>query len=147
MKTEIVIRTANIEEVVQLTRCLPEFEQPYRQEEYHKRLSHTPHLLLVAEADGKVVGCKVGYEREQDGSFYSWIGGVLPAYRRQGIARLLARAQEDWARSQGYRRIRFKTRNCHRNMLRFALSNGFYLTAVEPRDDWQQTRIWLQKEL
>jgi GNAT superfamily N-acetyltransferase len=91
------------------------------------------------------VGFKVGYQREIDGSFYSWMGGVLPDFRRRHVARLLAEAQEKWAAGHGYRRITCKTRNRHKAMLLFALKNGFRITAVEPQPDPDENRIWLEK--
>ena len=72
----------------------------------------------AAEVDGEPAGFKVGYEREN--YFYSWMGAVLPAYRRLGIAQKLADQQEKWAKSAGYTTIRFKTRNHHKGMFIFA---------------------------
>lgn len=104
-----------------------------------------PHLLLSAEVAGEIAGFKVGYER--DSSFYSWMGGVRPEYRRMGIAKALAQRQEAWAKSRGYQHIRFKTRNYLKPMLIFALNNGFYISAVEKRTDPLSNRIWLEKVL
>ena len=59
----------------------------------------------------------------------------------------LAQARESWARSQGYRLIRFKTRNRHRNMLLFALANGFRICGFDAFDDPAESRIWLEKVL
>ncbi len=141
------IRTGTIDEVIRLTQLLPEFDQPYRKEIYEERLQGVAHLILVAQIKEEVVACKLGYERTQDGSFYSWIGGVLPGFRRRGLARKLAEAQEEWARAQAYEYIRFKTRNRHSEMLLFALRRGFYLIDFEPYEDIAESRIWLEKKL
>lgn len=53
-------------------------------------------LVIVALDEGKVVGFKIGYERDNSRTFYSWLGAVHPAYRRQGIASTLMRQQHDW---------------------------------------------------
>lgn len=139
------IKEADIETVVALSQQIPEFTQPHGREEYYKRLTGVPHLLLVAYIENKPVAFKVGYERA--GIFYSWMGGVLPAYRRLGIAQALADAQENWAKAQGYPHITFKTRNSHRGMLLFAIQNGFQIISVEQRERIQDYRILLRKVL
>jgi GNAT superfamily N-acetyltransferase len=67
------------------------------------------------------------------GNFYFWPGGVLPEYRRLGIASTLAQEQEDWAKQQGYSPVFFKTRNRRKAMLIFALKNGFDMAGFEEK--------------
>jgi GNAT superfamily N-acetyltransferase len=141
------IRTGTIEEIVALSGHIPELTDPYGAPVYYERLAPVPHLILLAVDAGIPVGFKVGYQREKDGSFYSWMGGVLPEYRRKHVARQLAQRQEAWARENGYTSIIFKTRNRHKAMLIFALKNGFQITAVEPMEAIEEYRIWLRKEL
>lgn len=144
---KITLRQGMIGEVVALIHRMPEFDRPHPATEYENRLAGVPHLILLA-CDGDLpVACKVGYERQQDGSFYSWMGGVHPDYRRQGLALRLAEAQEAWARAQGYQLIRFKTRNRHRNMLLFAIGRGFRVCGFEAFPDPAESRIWLEKVL
>ncbi len=138
-------RTCTIEEAVRCAHSIPELEGSYGEEVYHARLKTVPHLLLIAEENGTPAGFKVGYER--GGVFYSWMGGVRPAYRRRGVAKALAAHQEAWAKQRGYPCIVFKTRNYLRAMLIFALNNGFYITGVEEREDPMHNRIWLEKVL
>lgn len=139
------IKEADIETVVALSQQIPEFIQPHGAEEYYKRLTGVPHLILVAYIEDHPVAFKVGYERED--YFYSWMGGVLPVYRRFGIAQALADAQETWARAQGHSHIIFKTRNSHKAMLLFAIKNGFNIIEIEKRDSVEDYRILLQKFL
>ncbi|MCO6491056.1 MAG: GNAT family N-acetyltransferase [Phaeodactylibacter sp.] len=139
------VTPCTIETAVQVSRHVPELEAPYGVEEYHKRFENTPHLILAAWDGEKAVGFKAGYER--DGYFYSWMGGVLPDYRKKGVAQALADAQEAWAKTQGYDSITFKTRNVHKAMLIFALRNGFDIIAVEEREEVAANRIWLRKVL
>lgn len=140
-----LIKPCGIETAVWLSRQVPELENPHGAAEYRKRFGNTPHLILAAYDGDKPAGFKAGYER--DGYFYSWMGGVLPAYRKKGIAQALADAQENWAREQGYNSITFKTRNVHKAMLIFALGNGFDIIAVEEREEAAANRIWLRKVL
>ncbi len=144
---DISIREGSIGEVVSLSRQVPELTHPYGEPVYREKLAGKPHLVLIACEGLFPVGFKVGYQREGDGSFYSWMGGVLPDYRRKHIAQLLAETQEGWAREHGYHRIVCKTRNRHRAMLVFALKNGFRITAVDTQPDPEENRIWLEKVL
>jgi predicted GNAT superfamily acetyltransferase len=143
----VEIEMGSIEEAVQLSMQIPEFADPHPAIEYYNRLSGKKHLILIAYEDDKPVGFKVGYDKEGDGSFYSWMGGVLPAYRQQQVAKQLAQMQEEWARENGFNSIRFKTRNRHKAMLVFALKNRFQIIAVEPRETVEEYRIVLEKRL
>jgi predicted GNAT superfamily acetyltransferase len=50
-------------------------------------------LLVITAMDGKkVIGYKLGYEID-DVKFFSWLGGVDPIYRNQGIAYTLMEKQ------------------------------------------------------
>lgn len=145
--SNICIHPSSIPTVVQLSQQIPELVHPYPASIYEERLKEVPCLILVAFDNKKAVAFKVGYERELDGSFYSWMGGVLPDYRRMGIARALAAVQEEWAKKQGYNAITFKTRNRLKAMLTFSINNGFDIFRIEPRATIEEYRIWLRKEL
>ncbi|HKK81661.1 MAG TPA: GNAT family N-acetyltransferase, partial [Prolixibacteraceae bacterium] len=101
----------------------------------------------IAEYAGKPVGCKIAYNRYFDGSVYSWLGGVLPPYRRQGIAGQLLEVLEREAKSRFFESIRLKTRNKHVAMLIFSLKYGFRITGVESKGDVGDYRILMSKEL
>lgn len=139
------IRASDIATVVALSKQIPEFITPHEATEYEKRLTGVPHLILAAFANEEPIGFKVGYER--DGSFYSWMGGILPDFRKLGLAQTLAHAQENWAKAQGYKTITFKTRNNHKGMLIFALKNGFDIIGFEPKATIEAHRILLRKYL
>jgi predicted GNAT superfamily acetyltransferase len=143
----VTIRTGSIEEVVQLSMQIPEFINPHQATEYYQRLSGKKHSILIACEGGKPIGFKVGYDKESDGSFYSWMGGVLPGFRQQQVAKQLAQRQEIWAKENGFTSIRFKTRNRHKAMLLFALKNDFQIIAVEARETTEEYRIILEKSL
>lgn len=140
-----IIRTGSIAEAVAVSQQLPEFIDPYPSAAYHSRFVGVKHLVLIVEVDGQIAGFKVGYERA--GYWYSWLGGVLPAFRRRGLALALAEAQEKWVQQQGYPHVTFKTLNRHRNMLLFAIGRGFQIIGYEERADIAESRIWLRKWL
>ncbi|MEO1053574.1 MAG: GNAT family N-acetyltransferase [Bacteroidota bacterium] len=144
---DIKVREASIAEVVSLSQLIPEFDNPYPESEYQSRMDGKASLILIAEIDNQPAGFKVGYDKYNDRSFYSWMGAVLPAFRKSGVALKLAQHQEEWARKSGYRCIRFKTRNYLKTMLIFALKNGFHITEVLPWPDVKDNRIVLEKLL
>lgn len=92
--------------------------------------------LIVTVDDDRVVGCKIGYEWQPDGqptkTFYSWLGGVDPAYRGQGIAGGLMRLQYASCRVTGYATIRTHTYNQWRDMLILNLRHEFQIVGTQP---------------
>ncbi len=141
----IEIKTGDIPTVVGLSRQLPEFVDPAGEDEYHRRLHGVRNLILIAFDGHKPVAFKVGYERED--YFYSWMGGVLPEYRKKGLAKKLADVQEEWARKEGFETLIFKTRNQHKAMLLFALKNGFEIIGFSEKEETSANRILLKKVL
>lgn len=81
-------------------------------------------LSVLAFAGEQLVGFKLGYS-DRPGRFYSWLGGVAPDWRRQGIARESMARQHAWCRAQGFTRVRTHSTNTHRAMLLLNLSWGF----------------------
>lgn len=145
MPQTIEIKEGTLETVVAISQKIPEFHNPHGLAEYQKRLKNVPAITLVAYVDGIPAGFKVGYEKE--GYFYSWMGAILPQFRRLGVARKLAEKQEEWAKAKGYPHVTFKTRNGLKPMLIFALSRGFDIIEMEPRATLAEYRIILRKEL
>ncbi len=146
--TNVIIREGTIAECIEISEKIPEFSSGnYDEAAYLQRLSNTQYLILVAEKDQQVVGFKIGYDRYQDGSFYSWLGGVLPEYRKDSVAIQLAEEQEKWALASGFDAIRLKTRNRFRAMLIFALKNGFLIENIEIKETVENNRIILRKLL
>lgn len=144
----VIIREGTIAECVEISEKIPEFSTGnYNKLAYLQRLSNTQYLILVAEKDQQVVGFKVGYDRYKDGSFYTWLGGVLPEYRKDRIASQLANEQEKWASEQGFRSILLKTRNRFKAMLIFALKNNFLIENIEIKENIEDNRIVLRKML
>ncbi|MBA4851949.1 GNAT family N-acetyltransferase [Emticicia sp. BO119] len=144
----VTIRCGTVAECVAISQLIPEFSDGiYDEKIYETRLFNTKSLILVAVAGDTLVGFKVGYKRDNDGSFYTWMGGVLPNYRKQSIAQQLADAQERWVKQEGFNAIVMKTRNRFKSMLLFALKNGFNVEEVEQKGAIEDHRIILRKKL
>lgn len=142
---EIQILRDTIEAAYDISLHIPEFEPWYPMEKWKVRCDGKQVIALIAKVGDAVVGCKVGYF--EDDQFYSWVGGVLPAYRRRGVAEKLADMQEELVRNTGVHRIRMKTRNRFREMLHFALNRGFYIADVEQKGEPGEWRITLYKNV
>ena len=145
MRKDLKIIEGTINQAVEISKKIPEFDDPYETGEYEKRLRDKLHLILIAYWKGKPAGFKVGYQVNDH--FYFWMGGVIPEFRQKKIATELACFQQNWVKEKGFKTIKMKTRNKHKNMLLFALSNGFYITGLEIHDNSEESRILLDKEL
>lgn len=145
MMKKIEIKNGGLNIAAQIMQYLPEFNSPYNLEGINEKIKNKPYLNLIAYIENSPAGFKLGYER--DGYFYSWLGGVLPKYRRLGVAKELADEQEKWAKEKGYNSITFKTRNKHKAMLSFSLNNGFNIFKIEEKKTIGEYRIWLKKEI
>jgi GNAT superfamily N-acetyltransferase len=122
--------TTDLAVIAQLESEIPEFERLYSLEKITSRLSGRVFLALLArDAEGTIAGYKLGYA-ETPTRFYSWIGGVKPACRRQGLARELLRYQEDWCRCRGFEQIQVWSENRYRGMLIFLLTEGYDIHAL-----------------
>lgn len=145
MKRDLKIVEGTFQQAVDISKQIPEFENPYEIGEYKKRLKDKMHLVLIAYWKGKPAGFKVGYQ--VDDHFYSWLGGVIPEFRKNKIAAELACFQQKWVKEKGIKTIKMKTRNKHKAMIQFALSDGFYIIGLDKQDNIRESRIFLDKEL
>lgn len=140
-----MIRPGSIAEAWHVLQAIPEFDQRRSLAQLQERLPASA-LVLIAEADGQPVGCKLGYAAE-DGSLYSWLGGVLPAHRKTGLAQRLLEAQEAWANAHGFAAVTVKSMNRYPAMLRVLIRNGYQVRLVEHFGDPSRERIHFIKLL
>lgn len=141
------IREASLAELLWIHERIPEFSGKIALNFYADRLEDRMHLPLVAEKDGEILGFKVGSQSDSPDVFYSWMGGVRPEFRKQGIAEALAEHQENWAREKGFRTVFFKTRNSCPAMIGFGLKRGFQIMEVIIKKRVEDFRIIMTKEL
>lgn len=141
------IREASATELLWVHEHIPEFPGKASLDFYTDRLKHRLSLALVAEREGELLGFKVGYQNETPDTFYSWMGGVRPEFRKHGIADALAEFQETWARERGFKTVFFKTRNRFPAMIAFGLKRGFKIIGVLPKGGVEDYRVVMRKEL
>ena len=143
---DLLIVSGDLEGAVGVSKEIPEFDSPYNIDEYENRLDESA-SILTAELNDQLIGFKVGYDQFKDGSFYSWMGGILPNHRQNGVASALADYQESWAIKNGYKSIKLKTRNKYEAMISFAIDRGFDIIDSETNEDIPEMRIWMEKIL
>lgn len=142
----IKIQTATIHDILTIDAQIPEFDGRNTPDKVEARLHDKNALILSASEGGQLVGFKVGYELSKS-TFYSWIGGVIPTLRQQGIADQLRIYQENWAYQQGYRFIQVKSMNRYPAMLQFLISRGYQVVGYENSDTLTEDKIVFQKAL
>ncbi|HEY0209535.1 GNAT family N-acetyltransferase [Acerihabitans sp.] len=139
-------RTASAKEIHLLYAQLPELNARHSLMDIEMRLQHRPHQLIIAEVNGRPVGFIAGYALNAD-VFHLWLAGVLPGFRRHGVARALLAAQEDWAKARGYHIINVNTRSRFQGMLLFLISNHYLPTRNETQDDEGETQVCFEKKI
>ena len=141
------IREASASELLWVHDRIPEFPGKVTLEFYTDRLKERVYLALVAEKDGELLGFKVGYQDDEPSTFYSWMGGVRPEFRKYGIADALAEYQENWAKEKGFTSVFFKTRNRFPAMISFGLKRGFKIVQVIRKGGVEDYRVVMSKRL
>ncbi|MEK6675528.1 MAG: GNAT family N-acetyltransferase [Planctomycetota bacterium] len=121
---------------------------PRKDEEFFRRRFQGRHnvSMLVALLDETPAGFNIGFEL-MPSTYFSWICGVLPDYRRLGVATQLMHAQHALAVEHSYTLLRFECQNQHRPMLHAAITEGYDLVGIR----WDTTTacnvVIFEKEL
>ena len=109
------------------------------------RVSNMPDLVnFVAMDEGQWVGFKCGYGMTKR-RYYSWLGGVEPDHRGQGVAGALMLAQHDWLRSTGYEVVETHVLQDNSAMVQTNLKYGFKIVGRFLKSD--QTNLIMQAAL
>jgi GNAT superfamily N-acetyltransferase len=103
-------------------------------------------LSLIAEVEGRPVGFCTGFELKPN-TWYNWLFGVLPDYRRAGIAAQLLEAEHAWAAERGYEYVRMECNNQHRPVLHLGIKLGFDVVGIRYDSDRHNNLVIFEKEL
>ena len=147
MHNNIIVKEVLIEEAVKVNETIVEFGEAYKKDYFEGRYKGKNKLIIVAYVDGQAAGYIIGYDKYQDKSFYCWMAGVNPNFRKKGLLKALMEYEDKWAIKNGYNKIKIKTRNNRRDMLAYLVKYGFYFTKVEEYEDIVENRIYLEREL
>src|SRR3972149_6502501 len=109
-------------EIELITELYNEVFNPRTDLEFFRRRFRGRHnvTMMVAMVDDRHVGFIIGFEL-MPSTYFSWIFGVHPEYRRMGIATQLIQAQYAWPQDHEYAIMRFECQNQHRPMLHVAI--------------------------
>lgn len=123
------------------------FRPPRDVESFHRRYRGRYNILqLVARLDDRPVGFFLGFELKPT-VFFAWFYGVIPEFRRQGIASQLMEAAHSWARQNDYESIRFECHNQHRPMLHMAIALGYDIVGIRWDADRGDNLVIFEKVL
>ena len=103
-------------------------------------------IALIAYSQSTPCGFKIGYEQSPK-RFYSWIGGTLPDFRNQGIAKQLMLKQHELAKNKGYAFIATQTKNEFKDMLILNINSGFEINGVRQSLNSDKPAILLEKRI
>lgn len=144
----IEIKEVNIDEVLEVHINIPEFVETKPNKQYfEERYKGKENIILCAYKDNIAIGYIIGYDKFSDESFYCWMAGVIPEYRKLGTLTKLMKYLTEWSRDNGYNKIKIKTRNDKRDMLKFLIKNEFNFTYVEERENIKDNRISLERNI
>jgi GNAT superfamily N-acetyltransferase len=123
------------------------FRPPRDVESFHRRYRGRYNVLqLVARLQNRPVGFFLGFELKPT-VFFAWFYGVIPEYRRQGIASQLIEAVHSWARQNDYESIRFECHNQHRPMLHLAIALEYDIVGIRWDPDRGDNLVIFEKVL
>ena len=103
-------------------------------------------LIMVAVVDERPVGFFLGFELKPS-VFFEWLYGVLPDYRRAGIASQLMDAAQAWAREHHYETTRMECHNRHRTMLHLAIARDYDIVGIRWDVDRHDNLVIFEKDL
>ncbi|HNO77273.1 MAG TPA: GNAT family N-acetyltransferase [Phycisphaerae bacterium] len=103
-------------------------------------------LNLIAEVDHRPVGFLSGFELKPS-TWFNWLVGVLPDFRRLGIASQLCEAEQAWARDHGYHDVRMECHNQHRAVLQMCIRQNFDIVGIRFDADRQNNLVIFEKEI
>lgn len=112
------------------------------------RIDGLKSLITAAYHENTPIGYMISYQPKDDlESIYCWLAGVDYRYRRLGALTELMKYHMNWAKENGYQKMKIKTRNDKRNMLNYLVKNGWNFTKVEEAVTIESNSIYLEKNL
>jgi GNAT superfamily N-acetyltransferase len=103
-------------------------------------------LRMIARIKDRPVGFFLGFELKPT-AFFAWFYGVLPDFRRQGIATQLMEAVHAWAKEEGYESVRLECHNNARAMLHLAITLDYIIAGIRWDPDRGDNLVIFEKTL
>ena len=145
---DVIVDIVGPEDLPLIAQLYNQIFRPGRDEASFRRRYLGRHniLQMVAQVEGRPVGFFLGFELKPT-VFFAWFYGVLPEFRRQGIASQLMEAVHSWAKQHEYESLRFECHNQHRPMLHLAIALGYDIVGIRWDPDRGDNLVIFEKVL
>lgn len=145
---DAIIERVGVEDLPEIVRLYNQIFRPGRDEESFRRrfLGRYNVLQLLARISERPVGFFLGFELKPM-VYFAWFYGVVPEYRRQGVASQLMDAVHSWARQNDYESVRFECHNQHRAMLHLAITQEYDIVGIRWDPDRGENLLLFEKVL
>ena len=145
---DAIIDVVGLEDLPEIVRLYNQIFRPARdlpsfQRRYNGRYNV---LQMIARVKDQPVGFFLGFELKP-AVFFAWFYGVLPDFRRQGIASQLMDAAHSWARQNDYDLIRLECHNQHRPLLHLSIALGYDIVGIRWDSDRCNNLVIFEKQL
>lgn len=146
LSIEMIEKIPNDELIREFLLVADKVLKPTSLETFKKKLIEKKNLLIVlCRVDNQVVGFKVGFEKSLT-TFYSWLGGVDPAFQRLGVASALMDNMTNWCIRNRYESLDTKTTNNNKAMIILNIISGFEVKDLKIGKDGVK-KILMSKDL
>ncbi|MEM1422754.1 MAG: GNAT family N-acetyltransferase [Planctomycetota bacterium] len=145
---DAIIDRINPTELDTITHLYNSIFRPERESDWIKRRMGVPErtLVQVARIDNDAVGFYCGYE-SRPCTHRMWLVGVVPDLRRTGVATQLTDAAEDWARTEGYKHMRFECSNRVRPFMHLGIAQGYDVVGMRYDRELMTNLVMFEKAL
>jgi len=141
----IEARTGNLDDVLSINSEIPEWTTRFSREHFEEFLKDKNPEIVVGYSEDKPIGFIVSYT--EGDHLKIWVIGVDPGFRRQGIFRAMHKYCETIAKNKGLSKIELDIAKCRESMISASRALGYHIVGVEHKEDWPNTRIFLEKPL
>jgi GNAT superfamily N-acetyltransferase len=123
------------------------YRPPRDVESFRRRFQGRANVLrMIARIKDQPVGFFMGFELKPT-TFFAWFYGVLPDFRRSGIATQLMEAVHAWARDEEYESVRLECHNSARAMLHLAITLDYIIAGIRWDPDRGDNLVIFEKTL
>lgn len=145
---DAIIDIVGLDELPQIVELYNQIFRPTRDvESFLRRYRGRYNVLqMLARVSERPVGFFLGFELKPT-VFFAWFYGVLPDFRRQGIASQLMDAVHDWVQEQDYEAVRFECHNQVRPMLHLSIARGYDIVGLRWDPDRGDNLVLFEKAM
>ncbi|WP_216825090.1 GNAT family N-acetyltransferase [Agarilytica rhodophyticola] len=125
---------------------IPEFGSEHNIQKLESRLTDKICAIIIAYDNQLPVAYKIGYALSSY-QFYSWLGAVVPKYRKKGIADAMLQQQESWVIDHNYNTISVRSMNRFPAMLHMLISRGYHISGYIDNGTSDNSKVCFIKDI